>query len=1226
MTQPVARLAGRYALLAELGKGGMGVVYRARDEATNRDVALKQVRIVDAAQRSKAEALLEREYRTLVRLKHPRIIGVYDFGLAETGSYYTMELLDGEDLSRRAPVPYRDMCRYLRDVASSLALIHAHRLVHRDVSPRNIRFTGEGRAKLIDFGALAPFGPARDVVGTPACIAPEMLRCMPLDQRTDIYSLGAVAYFALTGRPPYPARAVGDLPELWATSPVPPSVLISKIPPELDRLVLSMLNHDPLARPSAASVIDQLTAIAGLETDGHDQEAQSYLLSSQFVGRDAELDRLSRRLDVLPQAKGTRVILEGPAGIGRTRLLREACVLATLKGVIVAHADALSTSEAFGVATQLGVRLLAACPDVALRAAEPHRNLLGHLSVELAERLGSPELLPLPLNHGERRASLQTALYEWFLEFVRHRPLLLGVDNVQALDDNSAAFLSALGHRAHSASLMLLLTQRSEEAVVAEGPVRALRHHGSHWKLGSLGLADCEQLVESLFGGAANSRRLASLLYDRAAGNPRQLTDSVQLLVKRRVIRYVGGAWILPLTVSSDELPGSIDELIAARLDALGTRARSIAESLSVVSKPFSLERLRLLLKDVPDDDLFAALDELVTEEILVVEGSKYRFAHGAVRDAVLAQLDEQGRREKHRLAGEAFLCASEEDTAARMDAGWHLLHAGEERRGADILADVGSAFLATLSATETTEQAAALCAALAIYDKQGRSPYEVARVLFPLLPLAYYGDYRLGLEHGERCIRLGLEITGLALAAELAPHLGSERALQVALAVAAARFSREEAQGLRYGLKEAIGRFCGVVPAVAALVSSCLDFERLERVRDLVAPLGLFPRDELPRLIHDYVICQTRQAVHDGACFSLIDDLMERFRRPRTKESLGEGRWKAIYGGSFFMVGILAALGFGSGALDRARELDDLEVRAWAISADQIRLLYHVMRGESVDAQHYTERVEVFAVQGSSTWQSEMFYPVILFIAHVLSEDTVAVRRVAEQLGRLSADLGTFRVHADAAHAAYLMLRGDVRTSLSHFERIVRELPLHRRLNSQAVRGCYAKALNLAGQHAEAKAVALEVIASATPSDSALVALYLPAKIELALADAGLGKHGAAVEQLETLLAEHGHQDQPLFVGLLHRARAEVAVLMSDRAGYEVHSTAMADRFHRTHNPALVAQGDRLTARAARAGLTELRLAPLQEASTASNSTHSSVTTATTYSTYSGSSSRKRD
>ncbi|HEY6562848.1 MAG TPA: serine/threonine-protein kinase, partial [Polyangiaceae bacterium] len=150
------RIAGRYRIDAVLGKGGMGTVYRARDESgAGDDVALKL--LSQTKTDSRVGALFEREYHTLVGLKHPCIIEVRDYGVSSHGPYYTMELLDGADLRSLGTLPYKEACKHLRDVASALALLHSRRLLHRDITPRNVRLTEQGRAKLIDFGTLAAF-------------------------------------------------------------------------------------------------------------------------------------------------------------------------------------------------------------------------------------------------------------------------------------------------------------------------------------------------------------------------------------------------------------------------------------------------------------------------------------------------------------------------------------------------------------------------------------------------------------------------------------------------------------------------------------------------------------------------------------------------------------------------------------------------------------------------------------------------------------------------------------------------------------------------------------------------------------------------------------------------------------------------------------------------------------------------------------------------------------
>ena len=192
-------IAGRFRIEQELGRGAMGAVYRVHDERSGQELALKLLYVADEAQRSMLMSLFEREFYTLAELAHPLIIEVHDYGRSEQGAYYTMELLDGQDLDTRGQLHWREACELLRDVASSLAIVHSRRLVHRDVTPRNVRCTASGRAKLLDFGAMVPMGVARHVVGTPPFIPPEALQHQPLDGRSDLYALGGLAYFMLTG-------------------------------------------------------------------------------------------------------------------------------------------------------------------------------------------------------------------------------------------------------------------------------------------------------------------------------------------------------------------------------------------------------------------------------------------------------------------------------------------------------------------------------------------------------------------------------------------------------------------------------------------------------------------------------------------------------------------------------------------------------------------------------------------------------------------------------------------------------------------------------------------------------------------------------------------------------------------------------------------------------------------------------------------------------------------
>jgi eukaryotic-like serine/threonine-protein kinase len=243
-------IGGRYRVLEQLGRGGMAVVYRVRDEGSGGELALKQLVARSEAPVPDRNAvwLFEREFHTLAQLDHPHVIAVYDYGIDGFSPFYTMELLDGGDLKTLAPLDFGRACKLMLEVCSSLALLHSRRLVHRDVTPRNVRCTRDGHAKLIDFGAMVPMGPCSLTVGTPAFVAPEVVHHMHLDARTDLFSLGATLYYALTGRTPFAARQFSELRAAWSAEVAPPSRLVPGIPPALDALCTALLRIDP-ARP-----------------------------------------------------------------------------------------------------------------------------------------------------------------------------------------------------------------------------------------------------------------------------------------------------------------------------------------------------------------------------------------------------------------------------------------------------------------------------------------------------------------------------------------------------------------------------------------------------------------------------------------------------------------------------------------------------------------------------------------------------------------------------------------------------------------------------------------------------------------------------------------------------------------------------------------------------------------------------------------------------------------
>lgn len=243
-----------YKLLKRLGRGSMGVVYRAHQRSLDREVAIKILFPELSRDPSFVERFL-REARTVAKLSHPNIVAGYDAGEAGGYHYFVMEYLDGptvaEVVKRGGPLSEARATRVTQQVTSALAHAYDHNLVHKDVKPDNI-LLAEGAAKLCDLGLVGEVGHTRPdgtIVGTPHYIPPEMIRGDPADIRSDLYSLGATLFYMLTGRPPFEGATSAAILAKHMREPAPdPCDVDHGIDPELGRIVQTLLAKDPAAR------------------------------------------------------------------------------------------------------------------------------------------------------------------------------------------------------------------------------------------------------------------------------------------------------------------------------------------------------------------------------------------------------------------------------------------------------------------------------------------------------------------------------------------------------------------------------------------------------------------------------------------------------------------------------------------------------------------------------------------------------------------------------------------------------------------------------------------------------------------------------------------------------------------------------------------------------------------------------------------------------------------
>jgi eukaryotic-like serine/threonine-protein kinase len=314
-------VSDRYEIEEPLGRGGMGTVYRARDRVLDRRVAVKLLP-AEMASDDQAADRLQREARSAARLNHPRIVSVFDAGLADGTPYLVMEYVEGrtlaEELADHGRLAPEQAASIAAGIAEALTAAHAAGVIHRDVKPANVLLLDGDEVKVADFGIAKAAeedtitNPSA-VVGSAPYLSPEQARGGSADARSDLYGLGVVLYEMLVGRPPFEA----DSPVAMAfkhleEEPEPPSSVESGIPPELDRVVMTALAKDPADRYGSAG---------------------AFLVALQGFAEGPDTAPLAA---VAPSADQVDTFAAAPAPSGRSRWLVRAVVV--LVGLVAAVA------------------------------------------------------------------------------------------------------------------------------------------------------------------------------------------------------------------------------------------------------------------------------------------------------------------------------------------------------------------------------------------------------------------------------------------------------------------------------------------------------------------------------------------------------------------------------------------------------------------------------------------------------------------------------------------------------------------------------------------------------------------------------------------------------------------------------------------------------------------------------------------------------------------------
>jgi hypothetical protein len=1161
MTEPVVeaasserRIANRYLLHHLLGQGGMACVYRATDLANGRVVALKQLTLPDEpAQRAAVSALFEREYHTLAQLQHPRVISVYDYGVVPNhGPYYTMELLDGGDLRDRSPLDWRAACSIAFDVCSSLALLHSRRLLHRDVSPRNIRCTHDGRAKLIDFGAMTPMGTGSGaIVGTPAFTPPEVLQRSALDARSDLFALGASIYFALTGAVPYAARNFGDLFAAWNYRPAPPSARVSGIPAELDDLVLSLLNIEPgLRPPSAFDVMQRLAAIGGLACSETESVSRAYLATPMLVARDDTLLALRGELEAARERRGSGVLIRAASGLGRTRVLDACAREAKTLGATVLRAAGAS-DEPFAIALGLLQHMLDTLPE--LDATRRFPELFEGGRLRSAERLRADA------------GALQRAISRFLLAYSRRHPLLIAVDDVQRIDEASAAVLAALLDRIQRGRLLIVMTAVSDAPSGALGlEVLARRCH--ELPLEPLTRFETRELLASVFGEVPNLEMLTGEIYTIARGNPRHSMDLAQHLVDRRAITYVAGTWTVPGVLSASELPSSVEEAITARIVRLTPRARFLAEAQALAfSDVFAHADYRALCPEVDPAEIEAAIVELVSEQALVSYGRTYALANRIWSEALTSRLKPAEIEEHHSALAEFYRPHSE--------IAWihHLFAAGLEQEGLAAVmnrqrAADGSDHKAALQ-SNVGRLAPAYFRSIQLAMRLGRSAREVHDLRRWTIALSVAAEDSYYWDVAPAWLEQLKRDSGLAIW-EASNEPDPIQRLNRALTQAHERWLGTPENERVYSVQEGVRYLAEFVACSIAIGGRSMDADLLESLPELLEPFA-----PLSPLID--AIWQNALATVETMCDCQFERASVRWIE--VHEKLGQVKsadmqhvW-TIRNAIAYGLGLIEASNGSANALRWAEYLDQDPFQK--VSALYLRKVVRLQQGDWQGAEQFARRAELTALQSNTPQMFSYILPFELE-AHTHARDLAGVKDVIDRLQPLAARYPGWLPHLREAEAQFELIRGDYLAAESGFEECI-EL-----IHSSAGQRTLSRAVWISAHVGLCEALlALNRPEEARKRAAAVLARCQELEIEqlsfelirvLALAEARLGYFSSAGIRLTNLIERQVELGvSGLKLGLSYEARAQTAIWSEDKHAFEHYARLTAREYrHGAHSP----------------------------------------------------------
>ncbi len=634
-------LLGHYRIIEELGEGGTSTVYRACDTKENREVALKCLN-QKANKDESLRLLFQEEFKRLSEIRHPNFPTAFDIGGLSNCPFFAMELIRGSHFDQFEKENLSHFYKILMQMLQALSFLHDRGYVHRDLKPENLIITPDNTLKIMDLGLLTPIGTMEscEFRGTPSYAAPEVIRSGLITEATDIYSLGVLCYESLSAELPFKGTETDVLKMHLYQQPRFLGEIRPDLPNQLCDIVHRMLLKEPSERYRFVSQIaNDLSRLCGstLLFENSSQKA-GYLATAHMAGRQNEWEKIGAAITQVKNGKNQAMFIKSAAGIGKSRLLREARLRAKLDGCKVFLVEVTSQAQApFSVITQL-----------------IESTLHGLLFNEIENKF-----LSMFLHYSKATSDLSLApekiaeeVISWISNLSRTQPVAVLVDDLHWADLPSIDLLNRVIRKLESVPVLIIGSFREEE-ITPGSPILHTIEEGltELVSLEHLKPREVQELLQATFLHDV-PEIFVQEIYRASGGNCYFIQELLRYLMDEDFITRKGGFFNLPTNLSQIPFPSGLYRTIEGRLDRLTENARSLIEEAAVLDG-FCTMSLWFAISDLSLNEFLEAINLLQQRQFIQRWEDKFHFLHANSRSMILSAMSPERSRIIHQRVGE---------------------------------------------------------------------------------------------------------------------------------------------------------------------------------------------------------------------------------------------------------------------------------------------------------------------------------------------------------------------------------------------------------------------------------------------------------------------------------------------------------------------------------------------------------------------------------------------